>query len=61
MQAAGNAGTLQWLVVGVLLACLHETRHLVLGELDLATAKGREGEVSDLVLVGGGRHVDGCR
>lgn len=59
VQAAGNAGALQWLVCGVLLAGGHQTRHLVLGELNLAATKGREADVSDLELVGGGRHIGG--
>lgn len=59
VQATSNAGTLQWLVVGVLAAGLHQTRHLVLGELDLAATEGREADVSDLELVGGSRHVGG--
>lgn len=60
MQAACNTGTLQRLVLSILLAGLHQTRHLVLGELDLAATEGREADVSDLELVGGGRHVGGC-
>lgn len=42
MKATGNAGTLQGLVLGVLAADSHETRHLNLGELDLAAAKGSQ-------------------
>jgi hypothetical protein len=60
VQAAGNAGALQWLVGRVLLAGHHQTRHLVLGELNLAATKGREADVSDLHLVGGGGHDGGC-
>jgi hypothetical protein len=60
VQTSSNAGALQWLVVSVLPASLHETRHLVLGELNLAATKGREADVSDLELVGGSRHFGGC-
>lgn len=56
VQAASNAGALQRLVGGVLLASSHETGHLVLGELDLAAAEGGQRDVGDLELVGGGRH-----
>jgi hypothetical protein len=59
VQAASNAGALQRLVCRVLLARHHQTGHLVLGELNLATAKGRETDVGDLVLMGGGRHDSG--
>lgn len=48
VQATGDTGALQWLLLGVLLACLHKTRHLLLGELNLATAKGREVDVGNL-------------
>lgn len=58
MQAASNAGTLQWLLLSVLAAGGHETRHLVLGELNLAATEGRETDVSDLELVCGGRHCE---
>lgn len=61
MKAAGDAGALERLVCGVLFACGHETGHLVLGELDLAATEGRETDVGDLELVGGGRHVCGYR
>jgi hypothetical protein len=36
VQATSDAGTLEGLVLGVLVASLHETGHLILGELDLA-------------------------
>jgi hypothetical protein len=58
VQASGNTGTLQWLLLGVLLASCHETRHLILGKFDLTTTEGRETEVSDLVLGGRSRHFD---
>jgi hypothetical protein len=60
VQTSSNAGALQGLVVSVLPAGLHKTRHLVLSELNLATTEGRKTEVGDLVLVCWGRHVDGC-
>lgn len=56
MQAASDAGTLQWLVGSVLLASGHETGHLVLSELDLAAAEGGQRDVGDLEFVGGSRH-----
>lgn len=43
MQATGNAGALQRLVGTVLVADSHQTGHLHLGELDLATAEGSQG------------------
>jgi hypothetical protein len=49
VQATSNAGTLQWLVLGVLLTGGHETGHLLLGEINLTTAKGREVDVGNLV------------
>ena len=59
MQAASNAGTLERLVLGVTRAGLHQTRHLVLSELDLTTTEGRQRDVGDLEGVCGlGRHVD---
>lgn len=58
VQATGDAGTLERLVLGILLAGGHETRHLVLGELDLLATKGGKGKVSDLELLGGSRHCD---
>jgi hypothetical protein len=49
VQATSNAGTLQRLVLGVLLAGGHETGHLLLGEINLTTAKGREVDVGNLI------------
>lgn len=60
VKAASNAGTSERLVSSVLGTGSHETRHLILGELDLLATKGSEGQVGDLELVGGGRHVGGC-
>lgn len=59
VQAASNSGTLERLVSGILLAGSHETRHLVLGELDLLATEGSERQVSDLELLSGGSHGDG--
>lgn len=56
VKAASNAGALEGLVSGILLASSHKTGHLVLSELDLLAAEGGEGKVSDLELVGGSRH-----
>lgn len=58
VQAASNAGTLQWLVASVLGASGHETGHLILGELNLAAAEGSQRDVGDLELVGGSRHSE---
>lgn len=66
VQATGNAGTSERLVSGVLLANGHQTRHLILGQLNLLAAESSEGKVSDLELVGGSRHfveavkMEGC-
>ena len=57
VKAASNASTSKRLLSTELLAGGHETGHLLLGELNLATAEGREVDVGDLVLLGGlGRH-----
>ena len=42
VQATGDTGTGKRLVSGILAADGHETRHLNLGELDLAAAEGSE-------------------
>jgi hypothetical protein len=49
VQATGNAGTLQRLVLSVLGTGGHETGHLLLGEVNLATAEGREVDVGNLI------------
>jgi len=59
VKTSSNAGTLQWLVLSVLAASLHQTRHLVLGELNLAATERRKTDVGNLELVGGGRHSGG--
>jgi hypothetical protein len=56
VQRAGDARARQRLVVGVLGAHGHQAGHLVLGELDLLAAVGRERQVGDLEVVRGG-HV----
>ena len=56
MQAACDSRTFQWLILRVLLSRRHQTRHLILGELNLTATESRERDVSDLVLVCGGRH-----
>lgn len=59
VKAASNAGTGERLLSTELLTGGHETGHLLLGQLNLATTKGREVDVGDLVLLCGlGRH--GC-
>lgn len=52
MKAASNAGTSERLLSAELLSGGHETGHLLLGELDLAAAEGRQVDVGDLVLLG---------
>lgn len=59
VQAASNAGTGERLVGGILLADGHQTGHLVLSEINFPAAKGGQGQVGDLELVGGGRHDEG--
>ena len=54
VQRARDARALEGLAVGVLRARAHQPRHLVLGELDLATAEVGQREVGDLVVNGGG-------
>lgn len=56
VKAAGDAGTGEGLIISILLADRHQTRHLVLGQLDLLAAEGGEGQVSDLELGSGGGH-----
>lgn len=58
VQAAGNAGTLEGLVRGILLTSSHKTGHLVLGKLDLLAAEGSQGQVGDLELLSGSSHFD---
>jgi hypothetical protein len=48
VKTSGNAGALQWLVLSVLAASLHQTRHLVLGELNLAATERRKTDVGNL-------------
>lgn len=48
VQATGNAGAREWLLVGVLLAGLDKTGHLLLGQLNLSSTKGREVDVRNL-------------
>lgn len=55
VQATGDAGALQWLLLRVLLAGLHETGHLLLGQLNLSSAKGREVDVCNLCGAGSAR------
>jgi hypothetical protein len=57
VKAASNASASKRLLSTELLTGGHETGHLLLGELNLATTEGREVDVGDLVLLGGlGRH-----
>ena len=50
VETSGDSGTLQGLVGAVLLSDGHETRHLVLSELDLLSAEGGERDVCDFVV-----------
>ncbi|CAM5680510.1 hypothetical protein SAFG77S_08228 [Streptomyces afghaniensis] len=59
VQGAGDAGSLEWLGLGVLLADRHQARHLVLGEGDLLTAELGQGQVGDLEVLGLGVAVSG--
>ena len=62
MKATSDAGTGKGLLSAELLSGGHETGHLLLGELNLAAAEGREVDVGDLVLLGGlGAHFCGVR
>ena len=54
VQRAGDAGALERLGVGVLLADGHEAGHLVLGESELVTAGLGEAQVGNLVVKGHG-------
>lgn len=49
VQATSNTGTLERLLLAVLLTEVHQSRHFALGELDFLAAKRGEGDVSDLV------------
>lgn len=50
VQATGDASALEGLLSGVLLAGLDKARHFLLGQLNLASAKGREVDVCNLEL-----------
>lgn len=50
VETASNPGTLEGLGLGVLLTEVHETRHLVLSELNLLSAKSGKRDVGDLVV-----------
>ena len=58
VQATSDAGTGQWLLLCVLLTRLNETWHLLLGQLNLSSAKGGEVDVCHLCMAGSAR-VDG--
>ena len=57
VQRAGDAGTGERLAVAVAGAQCHEARHLVLGELDLLAAEGRQGKICDLEIASRGAHA----
>jgi len=48
VQTSSNASTLEWLILSILCTSSHQPWHLILGELDLLSAKGSEGKISDL-------------
>lgn len=50
VQATGDASALEGLLSGVLLTGLDKARHFLLGQLNLASAKGREVDVCNLEL-----------
>ena len=50
VETASNPGTLEGFGLGVLLTEVHETRHLVLSELNLLSAKSGKRDVGDLVV-----------
>lgn len=49
VETSDNSGTLEDLLLGVLLSKVHESGHLSLGELDLSSTESGEGDVGDLV------------
>lgn len=49
VQATGDTGTLERLVLSVLLASLHKTGHLLLGKVDLPAPEGSQVDVGDLI------------
>ena len=59
MKTSSNAGALQRLVILVLLTSGHQARHLMLGEVKLATTERREVVVGDLELLCWLSHVGG--
>lgn len=61
VETTRNASTLQGLISSILAADGHETRHLNLGEFNLAAPEGSQGDVCDLELVGGGSHGKSVR
>jgi hypothetical protein len=56
VETAGNSGALQRLDAGILLSGLHETWHLVLGQLNFLAAEGSKTDVGNFVVLGWGRH-----
>ena len=48
VKTTSNTGTLEGLVLSVLPAGLHETRHLILGELDLAATESGQRDIGKL-------------
>lgn len=59
VKATSNTSALQWLLLVVLLTGGHETRHLMLGQLNLAATKGREVDVGNLELLCWLAHLGG--
>jgi hypothetical protein len=59
VKASSNTSTLQWLLLGVFGPSSHQTRHLILSQLDLAAAKSCQADIGDLELVCWSRHDGG--
>ena len=59
VKASSNTSALQWLLFGVFGPSSHQTRHLILSQLDLAAAKGCQADIGDLELVCWSRHDGG--
>lgn len=57
VEATSNAGALEGLRGSVLLAGLHETRHLVFSEFDLLAAESGKRQVGNLEIVSRCRHI----
>ena len=59
VQRTSNTRAIKGLAIGELRAQRHQTRHFMLGELDLLAAKARKGEIGNFVIEAGIRTVNG--